>query len=598
VNKKKIKCLLDEVERLEARGVISSQTCLDIQTYYQDAGQSDNNKSKVLTVFGILGGLLTGGGIILLLAHNWSSLNRIVQSALFLGPLLTVQIIGAVLIMKKNIRHIWHETVGIIYFLIIGAAVAMISRIYHIGGDLESFLLIWAIGGLPVVYFLTSDAAAVLYLASLTAWAAAAQLSGGTAVLYWPLLAAVVPRLIASIKGSSSRNYRIFIWQLLITAVTVSLGITIEKVVPGLWILIYFSFFVMMFLSGDLLREQGAALHPVKLSGLLGVCSLTLLLGIRYFWKDVGFDYLRDGHRYHRISAVSDYIILGVFVVIILSIILSRRVKLTGVNLIFLLVLVAAAVGFLFPDYGAVIFHVYAVLFGYSLTIKKIVGEKKKLYMNIGLLVVFLSMLIHLFVYKGFSVYWFFIYSCFLSIVFIRSGMFSGRISYRSDKIWKAICLLTGLALVYGLSFLRFRLPLFPDRLDFTLSRLIQLALSAGILLYFMIPFFGKSKKAAVIVAILPLSALFVLLTGKNGTIFYNLYLLTIGIVIILNGISNRSMKIANGGIFITIVLIVTRFFDIDMSFSIRGIVFILLGIFFILFNVYFAIRLKREELK
>jgi uncharacterized membrane protein len=593
MNKKRLSKLLSEMEMLKEKGVISSGIFTDIQNYYEITETQPDTKARITLVFGILGGLLIGGGIILLLAHNWSSLNRIMQSALFIGPLLAVQVISAAFLLKDNVDRVWFETVGIIYYLLIGAAIAMISRIYHVGGDLETFLLVWAVGGLSVCYFLKSDAAAFLYIITAISWAAASQQSGGNAVLFWLLYAAVLPKLVLSFRKSGSNYHRIVIEFFIIASAAASIGITLEKVLPGLWTLVYSVFFILLFLSGDFF---GTRLKISRGAGLLGISAMAVLLTISELWEDVGFREIRRANRFHASAAVFDYIILGVMIALILYLIFRGRVKPTPVKMLFSSVILPVAAGFLFPDYGAIILHLYIMILGFSLTIKTIITEERKMYADIGLLVIFVSMLLHLAVYDGFSYYWIFLYCCFLVVLFIKCGLFSGRYVSGTDKYWKILCTLTGLGLIYGLSFTGSMVPLFPDDDGFKIWYIFPLIVSGGAAVYHLIPYFAEGTKRAVLVAMFPVIALISLSAGTGSALFYNLYLLIIGIAVILNGIKFKSMKTANGGIIITLILIVTRFFDVDMSFSARGIVFIFLGIIFLVFNISFSRKFKKEQ--
>jgi uncharacterized membrane protein len=70
------------------------------------------------------------------------------------------------------------------------------------------------------------------------------------------------------------------------------------------------------------------------------------------------------------------------------------------------------------------------------------------------------------------------------------------------------------------------------------------------------------------------------------GLILFNGYLLTIGIVILINGIKENKLGKINYGMFILALLIVCRFFDSDISFVIRGLSFVLLGLGFITVNI------------
>jgi hypothetical protein len=74
-----------------------------------------------------------------------------------------------------------------------------------------------------------------------------------------------------------------------------------------------------------------------------------------------------------------------------------------------------------------------------------------------------------------------------------------------------------------------------------------------------------------------------------------NFYLLFIGIKEISKGNTENSLARMNFGILIVAILVTCRFFDTEMSFVIRGILFILVGIGFLALN-YFMLRKKRQN--
>jgi hypothetical protein len=64
-----------------------------------------------------------------------------------------------------------------------------------------------------------------------------------------------------------------------------------------------------------------------------------------------------------------------------------------------------------------------------------------------------------------------------------------------------------------------------------------------------------------------------------------NILILGIGIFTIKEGLNKNSLSILNLGLFITSLLIIFRFFDADLSFVLKGILFIILGLGFFLAN-------------
>ena len=80
----------------------------------------------------------------------------------------------------------------------------------------------------------------------------------------------------------------------------------------------------------------------------------------------------------------------------------------------------------------------------------------------------------------------------------------------------------------------------------------------------------------------------------------FNLYLLVFGVTTLLQGLSRDKLLTTNGGMAILSMLIIVRFFDANISFTIRGMLFIALGIAFLIANVALMRRaaLKKEVSK
>lgn len=72
----------DELPELVKNKVISEEVVFRIRHYYQS--QQSETPNRLFTVFGVLGALLVGLGIILILAHNWDDFSRGLKTSLAL----------------------------------------------------------------------------------------------------------------------------------------------------------------------------------------------------------------------------------------------------------------------------------------------------------------------------------------------------------------------------------------------------------------------------------------------------------------------------------------------------------------------------------
>jgi uncharacterized membrane protein len=110
------------LEELIEHRIISAETAAAIENYYKNKEQ--DSPSKLLLVFGILGALLGGLGIILVFAHNWDDFSITIKCILSVLPLALGQLLCAYTLFKKPDSQMWRESSASFLFLSIGASIA------------------------------------------------------------------------------------------------------------------------------------------------------------------------------------------------------------------------------------------------------------------------------------------------------------------------------------------------------------------------------------------------------------------------------------------------------------------------------------------
>ena len=101
------KHILKELPDLIQAQVITEETAQRIKDYYDH--QPAQSANRLFIVFGILGSLLVGMGIVLIIAHNWDTLPKIAKLAVGFFPLLIGQAISGYVILKKPDERAWRE---------------------------------------------------------------------------------------------------------------------------------------------------------------------------------------------------------------------------------------------------------------------------------------------------------------------------------------------------------------------------------------------------------------------------------------------------------------------------------------------------------
>jgi hypothetical protein len=79
-------------------------------------------------------------------------------------------------------------------------------------------------------------------------------------------------------------------------------------------------------------------------------------------------------------------------------------------------------------------------------------------------------------------------------------------------------------------------------------------------------------------------------------TIIINFFILFLAVFYLRQGLKKNHLGILNGGLGILTILIFCRFFDTEISFVLRGIIFLLVGFGFFFANYYMFQKRKSDE--
>jgi len=306
-NRRHVKWLYDELPRLEADKVVTGAVSAKIRNYYGSLVDK-TAVHPVLAIFYVMGSLLIGLGIILLIGYNWDNIPRLFKVITSLLPL-SIGMTAGYFAYKKGMEKSWKEGVAVFWFLSIGATIALISQTYNIHGEIADFFLIWLVLGFPIIYILKSPMVYFLYMAGAIAWASAVQIHDGFATAFWLFIAAAMPFYIKLFI--EDRYSPVVIRTSFITAAafTAAVGITLEKCVPGLWMVIYSSLFCFIYmLSARLYDDNEPAIKkPYNWFSAVGIAVLMLLLSYEWAWDSIGWNHYRHGGNFYAEAAFFDY---------------------------------------------------------------------------------------------------------------------------------------------------------------------------------------------------------------------------------------------------------------------------------------------------
>ena len=155
--------LRQEAELWEAEGLINSDLYEQLTQRYQFNALESAARNRFVMVLMGLGSILIGLGIITLVASNWQDLSRETKVTLLLSLFIGVNIAGFYLWRQRDggKQRLGHGLL-ILGALILGANMALMGQMFHIGGSLYQLLLAWAVGVLAMAYCLSLTSLGVL----------------------------------------------------------------------------------------------------------------------------------------------------------------------------------------------------------------------------------------------------------------------------------------------------------------------------------------------------------------------------------------------------------------------------------------------------
>lgn len=381
--------IIKDLPELIVAGIISEETAHNIQQYYQHKRQTSGN--KLYMVFGILGALLIGLGIILIVAHNWHIFSKTTKLSFAFLPLVVGQVLCGILLFKKNSSIVWKESAAVFLVLSIGACISVISQVYNLPENIGAFFLTWAILSLPVVYIMKSSVASLIYILLITNMA---NQTGywvyptNEPYFYWPLLLGILPYYYILYKHAPRSNFMVFHNWFIPLSIMMALGTIAHEMYEFIYIA-YFSLFSFLYVIGGskFFRNQKLRNNSYKILGTIGSIVLLLALSFDWFWNDLR----NNGYQFFEYFKSPEFIVAVVITLIasVLSYMHNKGKKtqdIDPVSLLFIPFVITFIVGIFSPVAIAFVNFILLTLGVYTI----IQGSKKDHLglLNYGLLII------------------------------------------------------------------------------------------------------------------------------------------------------------------------------------------------------------------
>jgi uncharacterized membrane protein len=278
--------ILKDLDELLSQHVITDDAAARIRNYYSQNPRPENN--RLVIVFGILGSLLVGMGLVLIIAHNWDVLPKPVKLAVALLPLFTGQLICGYLLWKKSTSVTWREGASVFVVFAMATAIAIVSQVYNLEGNLADFLFVWMLLCLPLMYVMRSSAASLLFWTGIT-WHACEDgyfhAYSEIAYTYWILALAALPWYWQLCKKMLHSNFTYLHHWIIAGSLIITLG-TFADHSEELLIPAYMFLFGIFVLIGQLpvFSAQRLLVNAYLVLGSIGIVTLLLIVSFDWYW--------------------------------------------------------------------------------------------------------------------------------------------------------------------------------------------------------------------------------------------------------------------------------------------------------------------------
>jgi uncharacterized membrane protein len=308
--------ILKDLEELVTENVISLEVKQNISNYYQFKKAKQPN--RLFAIFGVLGSMLVGLGLILILAHNWDDFSRSVKTLWAFVPLVIGQLfVGYTL--WKNRNATWRETAATFLYFGIGASISLVSQVYNISGNMSTFLLTWILLATPLIYLTRSYAVTLLHVLFATIYACnVGYFNDDSPWMYLALLAVIAPFYMKKITEEANANSTTILHWLLPISILISLGAFISGD-DSIGFVLYVVLFSVFYNVGKLTYFKNASLRSngFLVLGSIGIVGTLLTTSLNWIWDEFKFG----------LYSVQDYVMTAVLVTLVIVLLVFQFKK-------------------------------------------------------------------------------------------------------------------------------------------------------------------------------------------------------------------------------------------------------------------------------
>jgi uncharacterized membrane protein len=626
----RIKWFLDQIPALTGDRVIDENTGKSLYAHYSQQLEQIKQHNRRNMLKPVLGALILlaaisiiGGITLIVVTYGWANIPVMVKTVFAFMMLLVPQGLCAWIVFagKKPGSGI-REGFSLALSIMFGISIAFIGQIYQLPSNINGFLVVWALSTLVVIYLFRSLSATVFYLGLTILHTSSMQYDEKIGLMFYLFIIALIPYYIIEYRKNELLRQKILDYFLVATIIG-SLGITMEKAVPGLWIVAYANLFALLYLFGIVFerRENNSILmQPLKISGIVGIMVLGSLLLLEWPWEGVGWKGFRNEARFDQVATFFDYaicIIMPLATALLGWLAWKKEKRVNWPMASFgILAGIAWIIAAGFYKNQTVIYFISRSLFFYLAGLA-IWGLHKGLFYKRGLLGSF--SLLYLLVISVMVFIWENIYrnmtwmTASLSapvLLYLMARLLEKREKVTFFTVLKVFSIISFGIILYTLSWFSiigeflndtWRSSMFSGFIIIELAVALIIPVTAGVMTWIA---HLRNRPANLLVStgsgmLYILIAMF-MLTGNSesvtiaGTVIVYLYIFSLGIYSLYSGLQARSLAAIVGSCILLFGVLVSRFFDPDLDILVKGFGLLFSGLGFVLVLFFFTKRINK----
>ena len=307
--------IIKDLTELVSAQVISNDTAQQISDYYRSKGAKPDNSNRQLLIFGVFGALLVGVGLMFIVANQWEVFPVIVKTFCAFLLLIIPQLLCGYVLLKKADKIVWRESTALMLFFAVGANISLVSQIYHINGDASSFLLVWMLLTLPLIYILDASAISLAYFIGIMSYSIAVRSDVSDPLreyFYWFLFVLPLPRYFRLFKRSPESPLFILHHWIIPLVLTMILGMLSRK--NAIWMYpAYVSMFGMIYLAGNnpFFSKRSILQNGYRIIGFAGMFCTMLILSFKMNWRDLSGRNIEFGNLAGTPEFIVNLVLIG-----------------------------------------------------------------------------------------------------------------------------------------------------------------------------------------------------------------------------------------------------------------------------------------------